>query len=151
MYPEFEEIYIENAPMVYLFLIKLGCPAGMAEDIMQDTFVKALLNIKSFNGACKLSTWLCQIAKNTWYTQAGMAKNASLHAALTLSSPEDDLNLRELLALIESIDEPYRAVFTLRGMVGLEFSEIAAKYGKTESWARVTYHRARLKLKALLN
>lgn len=150
MYTEFEQIYIENAPIVYLFLIKLGCPQCSAEDIMQDTFVKALINIDHFQEKCKLSTWLCQIAKNTWYTEARKAKAASLDETIRLSDPGAEVSLQELFELIESIDEPYRDVFALRGWVGLEFSQIAARYGKTESWARVTYHRARIKLRQLL-
>lgn len=151
MHTDFEEIYIENAPIVYLFLIKLGCTAETAEDIMQDTFVKALLNIKSFRGTCKLSTWLCQIAKNTWFTQMRKAKPTSLERLPQVGRLDADMGLQELFELIDSIDEPYRAVFALRGWTGMEFSEIAARYGKTESWARVTYHRARIKLKQLLD
>ena len=64
---DFESIYKEYAPQVYRYLLKIGCPPQDAEDITHDTFVKALLHIEQYRGEGKLSIWLCQIAKNTWF------------------------------------------------------------------------------------
>ena len=49
-------------------------------------------------------------------------------------------------AHLHELSEPYKEVFTLRVFGELEYSQIAQLFGKTESWARVTYHRAKMKL-----
>jgi len=71
---EFESIYRTYALQIYRYLLSIGCPAQDAEDIVQDTFVKALLRIDGFRGECKLSVWLCQIAKHTWMVHLKKAK-----------------------------------------------------------------------------
>lgn len=121
---DFELIYRENALKVYRFLLTLGCPPQEAEDVIQDTFVKALLNIGSFRAESDIYVWLCSIAKNTWYTRLKRRKRRA--------------------------PEPYREVFSRRALAGWDYADIAAAEGKSESWARVTYHRARLKLLDML-
>ena len=51
---------------------------------------------------------------------------------------------------LHSMEEPYREVFELRVFGELSFLQISQIFGKTESWARVTYHRARLKIQERL-
>ena len=58
---------------------------------------------------------------------------------------DSDMAFRIHLVL-HRLDEPYKEVFQLRVFGELSFSQIAAIFGKTESWARVTYHRAKLKI-----
>lgn len=144
MEQEFGLVYRENAAAVYRYLLSLGCSEADAEDITQETFVKALLNIDSFRGESRLSVWLCGIARNTWYTWL-KRKKRELSLLAPASGPEE-LAFLEWMDLVERLQEPYRDVFRKRALGGWEYGEIAARYGKTESWARVTYHRARLKL-----
>lgn len=141
---EFESVYREQAGTVFRYLRSLGCEEQDAQDITQETFVKALLHIDSFRGDCKLSVWLCRIARNTWYTHLKKRKRDS-----NWEMPEpsvDDRRFFEWMDLVDRLGEPYRGVFLKKALGGWEYSEIAARYGKTESWARVTYYRARLKL-----
>ena len=137
---DFGLIYRENAIYIYRFLLKLGCPPCDAEDITQETFVKALLNIRSFRGECSLSVWLCEIAKNTYYTHK---KRRSRENAAENIIPDAADGFAELLDIVDRLPEPYRDVFIKKELVGWEYGELAAKYGKSESWARVTYYRAR--------
>lgn len=127
----------------------------IAEEITQETFFKALKNIDKFDGKCKLYVWLCQIAKNTFFTYR---KKEKYHEDLTevenilvestieqcLLSKESVFNIHKEL---HSLDEPYKEVFMLRVFGDLSFSQIGSLFEKTESWARVTYHRAKMKLK----
>jgi len=127
----------------------------IAEEITQETFFKALKNIDKFDGKCKLYVWLCQIAKNTFFTYR---KKEKYHEDLTeaenilvestieqsLLSKESVFNIHKEL---HRLDEPYKEVFMLRVFGDLSFSQIGSLFEKTESWARVTYHRAKMKLK----
>ncbi len=147
---QFEAVYQENARLVLRYLRSIGCPMQDAEDVMQETFVKALLNIDTFRGDCKISVWLCQIARNTWYDllkrQRREVPNDEVECFATRM--HDGL---EWVDLFQSLREPYRSVFTCKTFGNWSYAELAARYGKTESWARVTYLRARLQMQRLLN
>ena len=96
--------------------------------------------------------WLCQIAKNTYFTYAGkQAKAAGGQELSSGETMEEKLLTKEtafeIHKLLHNLPEPYKEVFSLRVFGELSFSQIGELFGKTESWARVTYHRARLKIK----
>ena len=67
---DFEKIYSDYYDTVYRYVLSLCKNETWADDITRDTFLKALKNIDNFRGECKLSVWLCQIAKNTFLTRA---------------------------------------------------------------------------------
>ena len=147
-YREFELVYRENARLVYRFLVSRGCPPQEAEDLTQDTFVKALLHIHRFKGECRLSVWLCQIAKNTWLTHETRRRREPFQVCQARGAW--DSSLWEWLDLVERLEEPYRSVFVAKALEERPYEELSAQYGKSESWARVTYHRAREKLRAMI-
>lgn len=62
-------IYREHAEFVYKYLFSMTFDAHAAEELMQETFYRAILSIDTYNGSCKMSTWLCQIAKHLWYQE----------------------------------------------------------------------------------
>lgn len=145
---QFEQVYREYAGLVRRYLLKLGCDPQDAEDITQDTFVKALLRIDSFRGESSLAVWLCAIARNTWLT---MLKRKKRNADLELPQiAVSDSEFWEWMELVETLGEPQRSVFLKRALGGWDYPELARFYGKSESWARVTYHRARLNLQRML-
>lgn len=152
---DFNEIYSLYFKDVYKYVLSISRDEMIAEEITQETFFKALKNIDKFDGKCKLYVWLCQIAKNTFFTYR---KKEKYHEDLTevenilvestieqsLLSKESVFNIHKEL---HSLDEPYKEVFMLRVFGDLSFSQIGSLFEKTESWARVTYHRAKMKLK----
>ena len=151
---EFQEVYDLYFKDVYKYTMTLCRDAHMAEEITQETFFKALKHIDSFRGQCKLYVWLCQIAKNTYFSMAAKEK----HHAEAVESPETDgetlesalvtkESAFEIHKVLHQLDEPYKEVFSLRVFGQLSYKQIGILFGKTESWARVTYHRARLKIK----
>ncbi len=154
---EFDRVYTEYFEAVYGYVLKLSHDPALAEEVTQEAFFKALKKLGSFRGECSLRSWLCQIAKNTYYS---MAEKRRRSGALPEDAPdafdlegrfadkEDALKIHQVLHRLE---EPYREVFWLRALGELPFSQIAALFGKTESWARVTYHRAKLKIKEELS
>ena len=144
----FDQIYRAYAVQIYRYLLSIGCPAQDAEDIMQETFVKALLRIDSYRGDAQISVWLCQIAKNTWPDHLRKYKRTLPLDQAQFSVTNDPLC--EWLDLVERLEEPYRSVFYKVTFAGATYEELAKAHGKSASWARVTYYRARMKLQEML-
>lgn len=151
----FEQVYSEYYDRVYQYVLTLCKNEAWAEEITQDAFFKALKNIGSFRGECKLSVWLCQIAKNTFYTEGKKRQRETTEFPLETIPDHDTVEqdifdkeeALELHKVLHALDEPYKEVFWMRTFGELHFKEIGAIFGKTESWARVTYHRAKMKIK----
>lgn len=151
---DFDKIYAEYFAQVYKFVVALCQNKDLAEEITQETFFKALKNIDSFSGKSKLSTWLCQIAKNTYFDYV---KKHRLNADYPFENiqSEEDIEKKfadketayEIHKLLHRLNEPYKEVFHLRTFGELSYTQIAALFGKTESWARVTYYRAKVMIK----
>ncbi len=154
MVPKFQEVYDLYFRDVYRYALSLCRNESVAEEITQETFYKALAKLDTFDGKCKVSVWLCQIAKNTYITMCRKDKHLDLYANTSLLpsyfSVEDTFCQKETVLtihkILHSLEEPYKEVFSLRAFGELSFKQIAELFGKTESWARVTYHRARLKI-----
>lgn len=151
---DFEQIYSSYYDTVYHYLLSLCHDAEWAQEITQEAFFKALQHIDSFRGDCKLDVWLCQIVKNAFYTAAKRRQNRDFLSAAP--SPPDKTVEEGLLdqetafaihKLLHALDEPYKEVFWMRTFGELSFKKIGALFGKTESWARVTYYRAKIKIK----
>ena len=150
--PDIDAVYREYFTDVYKYLISLCRDPSMAEELTQETFFKALKALDTFKGDCTVYSWLCQIAKNTYFTH---------HKKQKRSLPEPDEvsegsieqgfiqkdDARRLHRILHRLEEPYKEVFTLRTFGELPFAQIGELFGKTESWARVTYHRAKLKIR----
>ncbi len=151
MVEDFDRIYAAYFSDVYQFVLRLCQNPALAEEITQETFFRALKNIDRFKGDCKLSTWLCTIAKNTFFHQIRKNKR---QADVPLEIIGSDENIEERFAdrqtayavheALHKLKEPYKEVFWLRTFGELPFAQIAALFGKTESWARVTYYRAKI-------
>lgn len=157
---KFEDMYQRFFKDVYLFVFSISKDRQIAEDITQETFFKALKEIKNFRGDCSVKSWLCQIAKNLYISQMRKKSMISLEdmdavpnqiSATNIEQEyiqkEDKLSVYKVLHFLE---EPYKEIFLLRTLGDLSFKEIADVFHKTESWARVTYHRARLKIQEAL-
>ena len=139
---DFEGVYDLYFRDVYKYALSLSRDPHVAEEITQETFFKALKNIGSFRGQCRLYVWLCQIAKNTYFTY--VQKQSRGAPGTELLSEESAFEIHKVL---HHLPEPYKEVFSLRIFGELPFLKIGELFGKTESWARVTYHRARMKIK----
>ena len=151
---DYEKLYNSYYMQVYSYAVALTKNLEQAEEIAQHTFVKALSSKVGYKGKSSELTWLCSIAKNLYYDELRRNQRlSSLGEKLHISSEVDieqvvsdsDMAFRIHLVL-HKLDEPYKEVFQLRVFGELSFSQIATIFGKTESWARVTYHRAKLKI-----
>ncbi len=149
---DFEKIYETYFSDVFLYIRRLSGSEHIAEEITSETFFKALRSIDKFRGDCDIRVWLCQIAKNSYYTYLKKRKRtksldeAELYGALDNSTAEDIAKreeVREIHKILHTMKEPYKEVFTWRVFAELSFKEIGQIFHKTENWACVTYHRAR--------
>lgn len=156
---DFEAIYIQYYENVYKYILSLCKNKTLAEDITQEAFYKAMTHLNQFKGKCTLYVWLCQIAKNTYYT---IAKKQNLHTSETdinlyeLSEPSienyisDKETAWEIHKFLHKLNEPYKEVFSLRIFGELSFSQIGELFNKTDSWARLIFHRAKNQLRRCL-
>jgi len=147
---DFSELYQRYFRDVYLYAYALAGEKTLAEDVTAETFTKALSKLYAFRGQCDIRVWLCQIAKNTYLSHCRKHKRTMPLPDYPIESPhrfEEEIEDRELAKqideFIQSMREPYRQVFILRTYYGLPYGKIAASLGRTESWARVTYTRAK--------
>ena len=151
---DFGEIYTEYFSGVYKYVLSLSRDEAIAEEVTQETFFKAMRHIDRFNGTCKLLVWLCQIAKNTYFTFSQKQKRFDPEAKEDFPHITSDLETlyldkeatRQLHILLHKLNEPYKEVFTLRVFGELPFSQIGELFGKNDSWARVIFYRAKKQL-----
>lgn len=154
---DMSDIYKEYFATVNKYLFCLTHDNNLSEELTQETFYRAVKKINSFKGTCKLSVWLCQIAKNLWYDELKRNKRFvelkdnelfSLEALEnieeTFITSEDKINLYNK---IKKLDKEVQKVIYLRITEDLTFKEIADILNKTESWVRVSFYRGKQKLK----
>lgn len=150
-----EQIYNEYFKMVYKYLICLTHNKEIAEDLAQETFCKAIKNINYFRGECKISVWLCEIAKNLWFNELRkMKKISSLEieeAIDVLYNIEEEFLMKQDLELlysrIKKLDDSVREIFYMKLFSNLTFKQIGEIKGKSEVWARVNFYRGKQRLK----
>lgn len=150
-----EEIYKENAKIVYHFIYSLCHDSVLAEELTQETFMRAFQSIERFDGSCKFSTWLCQIAKHIYYQYLAKHKKEipreeTGDTVFNEITPERQvvarIELLDVLKKMQKLPEKVREVIYLRIAADLSFREIGEILGKSENWARVNYYRGKEKL-----
>lgn len=152
---DYEKLYNAYYMQVYSYAITLTKNPEQAEEITQHTFVKAMSSKSKYGGKSSELTWLCAIAKNLYYDEIRRKQKLTKIEDVDNIPSSDDLEKAvsdadaafRIHMVLHALEEPYKEVFQLRVFGELSFSQIASIFGKTESWARVTYHRARLKIK----
>lgn len=146
-----EDIYRENYPIVYGYLLSLCGDIPLAEDLAAETFLKAFLHPRRYDGQCKLSTWLCTIGRNLYLNERKREnrRRRLFTPPANIPSPEELLmekeRISELYQTARQLEAPYNQVFFMR-LEGLSFRQIGEALDKTENWARVTFFRAKVKI-----
>ena len=150
------QIYEEYFETVYKYLFCLTHNNDIAEELTQETFYRAVEKINTYKGNCKISVWLCQIAKHLWYDfcrknkkiiniQENLFNEQSTNVTEeTIISNDEKISLYKKM---QNLDEKTREVIYLRITGELSFKEIGTILNKTENWARVTFYRGKTKLK----
>jgi RNA polymerase sigma-70 factor (ECF subfamily) len=149
-----DEVYKDYAEIVFKFLISLCNDKDRSEELMQETFYRAIKSANSYDGTCKVTTWLCQIAKHLWYQdiEKRKRKQTSMLDDNIVSNidVEKELCLKEekmqLIKEVHILDEIPKEVLLLRITGAFSFKEIGEIFEKNENWARVTFYRAKQKI-----
>lgn len=149
---DFEQLYNTYYMQVYSFVMTLAKNRHMSEEITQKTFFKAMTAKNKYRGASSEFTWLCAIAKNLFADELRERKHTGEIADEGISATDIENEIADedfafrIHKVLHDLDEPYKEVFQLRVFGELSFQKIGSLFNKTENWARVTYHRARLKI-----
>ena len=155
---EFEEIYATYFSDVYMYIRRLSRDEHLAEEITSETFFKAISSIESFRGDCDIRVWLCQIAKNCYFTYLKKAKRIDSIEDIGITEQSENFEERffqkdaamQIQKVLHDIPDPYKEVFMWRVFAEMSFKQIGQIFHKSENWACVTYHRARKMIKERL-
>ena len=154
---DFQDVYSAYFQDVYKYVYSLCRDAHLAEEVTQETFFKAIKSYEKFNHKCKVETWLCQIAKNTFLNLKRPKQTENIDDFLNLVSDdniEESLvkkdNVKSILSASRDLESPYKEVFYMKTLGDFSYEIIAEVFEKSESWARVTYYRARVKIQDLM-
>lgn len=150
-----DDVYKQYADAVFRYLTALCGNAKLAGELTQETFFRAVKHGDSFDGKVKVTTWLCSIAKNAYYSYLKKERRNSGSDIYETDIPDNrDVlereNCRMIYRAVHSLEEPYREIVLLRIHTDMTFAEIGDIFGKSESWARVTFYRGKEKLRILL-
>ncbi len=139
---------------VYSYVMTLAKDQHKAQEITQETFFKAITAKQTFRGESECYSWLCAIAKNLFIDSTRKSSRDQDEPDETIADSGTDIEQGiidsetsfRIHMLLHDMEDPYKEVFELRVFGELSFAQISSIFRKTESWARVTFHRARLKL-----
>ncbi|MBR3041985.1 MAG: RNA polymerase sigma factor [Eubacterium sp.] len=150
-----EKLYEAFYMKVFSYVMTLTNNQDEAMEITQETFFRAISTSQTFRGESKSYTWLCAIAKNLFidekrkqsrFEEVPLEDQPDTGKSFENSVMDSDTSIR-IHRTLHEMEEPYKEVFQLRVFGELSFKEIGSIFGKTETWARVTYHRARIMIK----
>ena len=148
-----EDVYKDYFSVVYKYLYSLSHNENIAEELTQETFYRAVKNINKYKGKCKMSTWLCQIAKNLWYSELKKNKrnsNIDFNSLIESSNLlEEYINKEEKISMfkeISKLDDKTKEVIYLR-INGMTFKEIGEILDKNEKKEKIVFYRGKEKLK----
>lgn len=158
---EFEDIYRTYFNDVYLYIRRVSGSEQIAEEITSETFFKAMRSVKGFRGDCDIRVWLCQIAKNCYYSYLKrFERTDSIEDVPLTELPSQDETTEDKIVrqdeamrirkILHDIPEPYREVFMWRVFAEMSFKQIGQIFSKSDNWACVTYHRAKSMIKSRL-
>lgn len=152
---EIDSVYRKHAEFVYKYLFSLCHEEDTAEELLQETFYQAIKSAKRYDGSCKVTTWLCQIAKHLWYQELERRKKY-LRSTLNENAISEEKmveeklcqreQLMEIFRRVHILDETSKEIFYLRVMGDFSFKEIGQIFNKNENWARVTFYRVKQKI-----
>lgn len=147
-----DELYRQNAKIVYHFVYSLCHDKDLAQDLMQETFLQAYKSIDKYNGTCKISVWLCQIAKHLFYQYVQKNKNVVIMDVeeqdfFAKSGNTEQILIRyelmDVLKEMQKLPDKMREVMYLRIVGDLSFKEIGEILAKSENWCRVNFYRGK--------
>ena len=157
---EIETIYRKYFHDVFLYIRALSENESLAEEITQETFLKAMNNIEKYDGQKEIRAWQFVIAKNTYFRYCRRNKiyvgeefSEIMQDSKQDTSPSvlDKIVQDETVKNLKRSAELIPELFHLRIYGELSFEQIGKCYQKSAGWARVTCHRARQMIRAQIS
>lgn len=160
---ELERLYRAYRDDIYRYLCGLTHDPALAEDLLSETFLKALQGLSRFTGGASVKTWLCSIARHAWIDELRRRKPTlsyddllAQYLADEAAAPEAFEAQLDTKALAQRVQEllatrrpPAKEIVLLRAQ-GYSFAEIAQKCGISESSARTLDFRTRHWLREIM-
>ncbi len=151
---DFEKLFQEYGTFIYKYLLKLCGNESLAEELTQETFFRAYMNMSNIRDESKIPVWLCRVAKNTyfaWYNEHKKQNSFEETSDIKDNSDIEEMFIERevtenILNCLHELEEPYKEVFMLAVLGQVSLKDISKIFGKSESWARVTFYRAKQKL-----
>lgn len=152
---EIDSVYRKHAEFVYKYLFSLCHEEDIAEELLQETFYQAIKSAKRYDGSCKVTTRLCQIAKHLWYQElerrrkyqcSDLNENTISKEKMVEERLCQKEQMMEIFQRVHILDETSKEIFYLRVMGDFSFKEIGQIFNKNENWARVTFYRVKQKI-----
>lgn len=157
----FEQVVATYSERLYWFIRKMTLVHDDANDVLQNVFMKAWLNLDGFRGEAKVSTWLYRIATNESITHLNR-----LRTSAQVSIDDTDVFLLERLSgdpyfdgdnvqlrlqeAILRLPEKQRLVFNLRYYDEMKYEQMSEILGTSEGALKASYHHAVKKIEAFL-
>lgn len=157
----FEQLYATYQPAVLRYLLGMCGEVALAEELTQETFVRAATNLLFFRGESAISTWLFRIARNTYLSWADRQHDAQINTSQFLAlpdqrndgNPELQVLLHEQRATIRRaigmLPERQRTILLLRELQELSYAEVALVLDMSLAAVKVNLHRARLRFREI--
>ena len=156
----FDELVQATYQRVHGLALRLTGNEHDADDVVQDTYVRAFRSLRKFRGDARFSTWLHRITANSASTFLGRRQrdlcddiDGVIDLADHRESNDPELALQNravgmrLRRALDSLPERLRNVVVLRDVHGLSHREIAEHLEISEAAAKVRLHRARLRMR----
>lgn len=163
----FAVIVDQNADKIYRLALKMVGNEQDAEDILQETFIKAMQNIDQFQGRSKVSTWLYRIAVNESLMFLRKQNKTVVNSDIELETENGDYSPRQIIdwcclpekelmskevkkqlqSAIQTLTEANRSAFLLRDIEGLSTRDAADILEISEPALKVRLMRARMQLR----
>ena len=154
---DMDAVYQEYANLIYRFLYTHTHDADWSQELMQETFLRAVDSISRYDGSCKLSVWLCQIAKHVMWQELRKRKRFDI-VEWTEELPDahgqdgegcalQQERTKELYRAIHLLPELEKEVVLYRMTGELSFRQIGEILGKSENWSRTVFYRAKQKIR----
>lgn len=163
----FARLYDLHAPRLFALALGLTSDRQMAEELVQDTFVRVWERLGTFRGDCAFGTWLHRVAVNVLLVNERSRKRRALRVAIEsdladgddgaaprldgpMRSPDIALSM-DLETAVSRLPAGARAVFVLHDVGGYAHAEIADQLGIAEGTSKAHLFRARRLLRGMLD
>ncbi len=154
---QIEKLYLEYKQDIYNYLLSITHNCTLSEDLLSETFVKAIYSMGNFKGKSSIKTWLFSIARHLWLQSLRKDKPSVEYSDLlelyvtdnVLDSIMTKQIVDRMLELLKTKDEQIQKIVSMR-VYGISYYEISEKIGISENSARVIDFRTKKWLKSIL-